>query len=293
MEPFYLRTCLDSLSLNLRCNDLGGRRTQFWKGKDNFLSKVLPCLNLPPPKSVLKLLFSPESSHYLDRPLSTLPSVRAFLHREKTVKAFSRQASTRSRRHRIFQLWCRSPITGFGAAGNVTEIQQELYFTTVTIKWKFQLYNTIEKAYHSQCLCQPSSINLHTLGINRNNLHLGVPAHIHMLLSLGSLRNSTFKWHHHFRLSVWQPDGKRPFICRSQINSTQEERAQFTLSSISKTCHLPAPKWAQFCCSHPIDLPKERDLKSNIKTATKRIEKIVKMWNMIIDPKTGYHLATT
>lgn len=64
------------------------------------------------------------------------------------------------------------------------------------------------------------------------------------------------------------------------------------LSSITKLHPLAAPKWAQFPFSHQSDLP-QRDLKSNIRTATKRTEKTAKMWNMIIDPKTGYHIATT
>lgn len=42
-------------------------------------------------------------------------------------------------------------------------------------------------------------------------------------------------------------------------------------------------------CAIKVTFPKERDLKSNIRTATKRTEKTVKMWNMTIDPKTGYH----
>lgn len=75
------------------------------------------------------------------------------------------------------------PLRALGALGNVPEIQQKIglprHFTTVTIKAKFQLCSTKEEEYHSGCLCQLSSINLHILGINRSHLHLGEPAHTH------------------------------------------------------------------------------------------------------------------
>lgn len=60
------------------------------------------------------------------------------------------------------------PARASGAAGNVTETQQEIrlstHFTTVTIKLKFQLRTTIKEECGSYCLCQLSSINLHILG---------------------------------------------------------------------------------------------------------------------------------
>lgn len=75
------------------------------------------------------------------------------------------------------------PLRALGALGNVPEIQQKIglptHFTTVTMKAKFQLCSTKEEEYHSGCLCQLSSINLHILGINRSHLHLGEPAHTH------------------------------------------------------------------------------------------------------------------
>lgn len=153
-KPFSLTTCLDSLSLNLRCNVIARRRKEglnVKKEKITFFPKQslvsAPC---PSPQTGLRPLLSAESLHYPDHPLSPCPQSGHFhVGRRQSKPLGARHANTHSGRRGIFHLWCDSPLASFGATGNVTEIQQELYFTIVRIKQKFQLYNTTEKQYHS------------------------------------------------------------------------------------------------------------------------------------------------
>ena len=74
---FSLTTCLDSLSLNLRCNVIARRRKEglnVKKEKITFFPKQsLVSAPRPDPQTGLRHLFSADSLHYPDHPLSPCP----------------------------------------------------------------------------------------------------------------------------------------------------------------------------------------------------------------------------